>query len=136
MTVQRHRRVVWIALVGYWICLSTVTHLPPSKLPDTHIKDTYEHFTAFALLAVLLCAALSSKDWTIARVAGMSFAIAAAYGAVDEWTQPIFGRTCALSDWFADATGAATAVALFVVVRSVGRALSGARGAGSLPPPS
>lgn len=136
MTVGRHRRLAWIVLVGYWICLSSVTHLPPTKLPDTGIKDTYEHFTAFALLAVLLCAALSSNNWSAARIALTSFAIAAAYGAIDEWTQPIVGRTCALSDWYADATGAATAAALFFAVRSVSRALSGARRAGSLPPPS
>jgi VanZ family protein len=135
LTVARHRRLAWIVLLGYWVFIAAVTHLPPTKLPETGIKDTYEHFTAFALLAVLLCTALSSLNWSIARVAGWSFAIAAAYGAIDEGTQPLVGRVCSLSDWMADASGAAVAVALFVLVRSVGRALSGAGRAGSLPPP-
>ena len=58
---QGVKRVVRFALVGYWIALLTATHLPPRHLPDTHVSDKLEHFTAYGVLAGLLCAAMLAR---------------------------------------------------------------------------
>jgi len=44
---------------------------------------------------------------------------AAAYGAFDELTQPLFGRSASWGDWLADMVGAAVAVIVFEAVLSM-----------------
>jgi VanZ family protein len=119
MGSTRRHRLAWIALVGYWIVLATATHLPPSRLPETGIKDKYEHFGAYVLLAALLCVVLASRGMSILDASWRSFLIALSYGAIDEWTQPLVGRTCSLMDWIADAAGAGVAIAVFLLVSIV-----------------
>jgi VanZ family protein len=91
-------------------------------LPQTGIKDKYEHFGAYAVLAALLCFALLSRGgMSIFDASWRTFAIVLAYGAIDEWTQPWFGRTCSLMDWIADATGAGVALTVLLLAAGVVR---------------
>jgi VanZ family protein len=107
----------------YWLSIFTFTHLPPSKLPETHVSDWVEHFVAYAVLGLLLCASLrvTRPRWSIPRVALLALSILLIYGAVDELTQPLVHRICSLDDWFADALGAAAGVAAAMLL---GRALA------------
>lgn len=126
--------MVWLnrafaaAVVCYWGLMFTMTHLPkpPSLGPD--MGDKAQHFLSYAVLAALLYAAVwmsrPGRRWPAIRVLAVVFA----YGAVDEWTQPLVGRSCELRDWLADATGAAVAVGAMIIVRwlvqSAGRVAS------------
>jgi VanZ family protein len=116
--VNRHfARLTTAALALYWLTLFILTHLPPMKPPLGEGTDKYEHLLAFGLLAILLNTVLRRRlprhaDW-------LTLALVMAYGAIDERSQPPFGRTCDLTDWFADCTGAA----LGVVISATGHLL-------------
>jgi len=80
--------------------------------------DKTLHAIGFTILGALTV-------WRIdVKATGISFATAVAwylgllaYGAFDELTQPITGRSCELTDWLADACGAAIGIVLVVLHR-------------------
>lgn len=120
MTVLHHRgRLVVLAV--YWVVICVATHWPAELRPlEEHYLDKVVHFFAYGTLAWLMAWAwrhrVAEQGWRF--VIGM-WAIAAAYGAVDEWLQIPVGRHCELLDWLADVTGAALALCLFTwLVRS------------------
>lgn len=94
-----------VLLILYWVILLTVTHLPPSELPKTHVSDKVEHFAAYGLLTALLHLSLWPRRWSIPKLAAFVLLTVMAYGAFDELTQPLFNRACDLHDWYADTTG-------------------------------
>lgn len=109
------------ALPIYWVFLACVTHFPklsiPGKIPHS---DTLTHLGAFALLAFLFWRFVehfpSRRGVNATRVISGGFAwlalgIIAVYAAVDEYTQPLFGRDAELGDWAADVTGAGIVLA-------------------------
>jgi len=108
--LRRHRHVAWFLLGLYWLILFTATHLPPADLPRTHINDKVEHVTAFGLLTGALYVSLWSLKRPVWRIAAIVLPIVLIYGALDERTQPLTGRTCDLYDWYADTTGAICAI--------------------------
>lgn len=108
-----------VALAGFWIILFTATHMPVSTTfgpPD--VGDKIAHFSAYLILAFLLATAwqLAGGILTRRHLVFVWLAVVA-YGAFDEITQIPVGRDCELSDWLADAAGAATGLLVFVVVR-------------------
>jgi VanZ family protein len=120
-------RSMWVVTVIYWMMLFLATHLPSAKLPETHINDKIEHFTAYGLLGTLLSItlALRAKPRTF-DVSVLVLMIGLAYGAIDEWLQalPIVHRDCELADWFADAAGIASAVVIVSILRALFRTKS------------
>jgi VanZ family protein len=113
----RHRRLLWTITIGYWLVLFTLTHLPPSKLPQTHVSDKLEHFTAYGLLAGWLSLSLTSARRSVLKTILLVMAIVLIYAAADELTQPLTHRTCDIHDWFADGIGAATGAVLIGAAR-------------------
>lgn len=109
------RRALWAALIVYWLAILTLTHLPPRDLPHTQIKDKVAHFLAYGLLGGGLY--LSLWLGRVRRVAVVVLAVGLTYGALDEWTQPIFGRSCELADWLADAAAILVAAGVLSLVR-------------------
>jgi VanZ family protein len=103
---------VRIATLIYWLLLLTATHLPPSKMPHTHVNDKVEHFTAYALLCTMLFLCLWPSRLSTPVIAGGLLALGLAFGAADELTQPPFGRDCDIHDWYADASGTTAAVVI------------------------
>jgi VanZ family protein len=111
------------ALAGYLILLVVATHLPRSVpfLPSNfNYLDKLCHFTAYALLSLLLVTTWQLAAGVLTRRhliwAWMAVAL---FGAVDELTQLAVGRDCELSDWIADAVGAAVGLIVFVLLRDV-----------------
>jgi VanZ family protein len=104
-----------MAWVGYWVLLFAVMHLPkpPGRQLVQRLGDKVVHAGAYFVLAML-------GAWAAHRLGrrmGMPWfirwmVIYGAYAATDELLQPLVGRTCQLSDWMADAIGAAAALAL------------------------
>jgi VanZ family protein len=97
------RTALLLITIAYGVMLVTVTHLPPSKLPATGVSDKLEHILGYGLLAVLVSATVRAY---LRRVPFLAIAVAlAAFGAVDEVTQPLVGRTADVWDWVADVGG-------------------------------
>ncbi len=94
-------------LALYWTLCVLATHVQvPSAAEPLMIADKAIHATMYAILAMLLGIRLGRGGRAPAVVFGLGLFILAVYGAADEMTQPAFGRTCDLFDWFADLVGA------------------------------
>jgi len=106
-------------LAVYWLTLAITTHIPrlEPKLPISH-PDKWVHAAAFCVLALLLAWNWSLRATFGMRQALLTFAILAAYGAIDEITQIPVGRHGNLADWAADLLGAALGVTLFIAARA------------------
>lgn len=108
--MQRGMQNRWpvVLLIVYWVVLLTATHWP--KLPGLDIpgKDKTEHVLAYGLLAGLMIN-VAARRLIMYRglvIALGTVALIAIAGALDERTQPYFGRSCELYDWLADLAGA------------------------------
>jgi VanZ family protein len=116
------RRLAVLACTVYWGLLLTGTHLPrlPQPIVLSSGLDKICHFIGYAGLAFLLSAvwrAWISRGRAIPlRGYLIVVCLAAFYGAFDELTQPLVGRTCELGDWLADVSGAVFGCALFSLV--------------------
>lgn len=108
-------RLAPIALAIYWLGLFIVTHLPPRRVPTTNVNDKLEHFIAYAILATILFLAINRGGGV--RVFATVVGICLIYGAIDEWTQLLVGRSCELNDWLADASGAIVAATICAAFR-------------------
>jgi VanZ family protein len=116
-------------LPAYWIFLFCVTHLPKLELDlGVSAGDKIAHFVAYGLLAFLLWRFAEG----LARPLSGRFAVWAAvgialYGALDEWTQPAFGRSASVFDWVNDVVGSVFVLGLLEWRRRrLGRAAAGA----------
>ena len=92
-----------------------ITHAPGGSIPHTPIPhaDKAYHFALFFLLAWL------GGRWHLQRNQQLSVGalvlwalVYSVYAAVDEWTQPLVGRSCGWMDWVSDVAGVAAATVL------------------------
>lgn len=119
-------RLLAAALVAYTGLLVFATHYPrPEELLGPNPpSDKTLHFIAYAVLA-----GLASATWlTARRTAGRGLATLAialaAFGAVDEATQPLFRRHADAFDWVYDCIGIAIGITVVVAVAAVIRRLA------------
>lgn len=110
------QRLIWhaaLATLGlYWAAMFLATHVPSSVAATPGVGDKALHFWAYAVLALLLASAASlCRRLTWANYAFL-FAVAAAYGAADEFSQMLVPtRQADLRDWLADGLGIAAGLA-------------------------
>ena len=119
MSVERRPRIAllaWLLTAAYWLGIFYLTHLPPERVPKTRVTDVHAHFTAYAVLALLLLWSLHHTDLSPRAAAWWVVGLCLLYGAIDEILQIPIGRICSVSDWITDATGAVTVVAIAVVL--------------------
>jgi len=103
--------VVAVAYTGY---LLYATHHPkPELLVGKNLPhDKTLHFLAYGALAALVSVALAARGaWNIGRARFVFFSLAL-FAAVDEITQPMFGRAAELLDWVYDGIGLAAGLAI------------------------
>jgi len=110
------RSILWrLLLAGYWLTLLVATHLPKqvAGLP-TNQADKLIHFAAYAVLAWLLAMAWQASVGRLnARHLKLVWLAVVFFGAIDEVTQPLVGRTASVADWLADAAGAVVGLLVF-----------------------
>jgi VanZ family protein len=116
-------RLLWLIFAAYWVALAIGTRMPKEAIPDlaTPGLDKPVHLIAFAGWAALGAWA-TSRSWPARRwAAWMVLPVGLLYGAVDEWTQPWWGRTCDYDDWRSDAVGVFLGFAVVLVAGALAR---------------
>lgn len=108
------RTVVWCVTL---VLAFTATHIPPPSKPiPLVLRDKTLHVLGFTVLGFLTLWRLSAQP---NRLAGTTIVVwfvgLLAYGAFDELTQPITGRSCEFGDWLADSAGAAIGFILALI---------------------
>ncbi|MBU0595298.1 VanZ family protein [Candidatus Bipolaricaulota bacterium] len=97
------RTWLWAACV---LSAFVVTHVPPAGRGPRVIPDYILHFAGFSALGIVTCWRFAGANRRLTLKAWwFGVAFLAVYGIVDETTQPIFGRSCELSDYLADLCG-------------------------------
>ncbi len=113
-TPSRRADRLWLgALAAYWVLLFAATHFPQPEAIAGPVLDNDKaiHASAYFVLTTLMLGALRRPGGLLAGSSRLVIAaIAIAYGAFDETTQPYFNRVGDLADWFADSIGVALAV--------------------------
>jgi len=118
-------RLLSLATAAYVCVLLYATHHPrPQELigegPGTPSDKTL-HVAAYAVLGLRAAATLAAwRRWTLPHVLGLMAGLAV-FGAVDEATQPLFGRFADLFDWFADCRGVVAGVLAVAAVLAAAR---------------
>ena len=114
-------RVRLAPVIIYVVIIFLVSSIPSLTPPGPKflLKDKLAHFVEYWMLGLLLFKGLG---WfvTPSRLATFVFlvAVGATVGALDEWYQGFIpGRSLDILDWYADVTGVAVGVALFVFTR-------------------
>lgn len=97
-------------LVLLWALAVTATHVPPRAVPDMGVSDKTEHIVGFLGLAGIFIVTLTAWGVSLPARVTLTMFIMPIYAALDEWTQPPFGRDCDIYDWTADLTGTLTAI--------------------------
>lgn len=113
---RRRRRGLLAACITLWTTEAVLTHIPLPTLPPAAPSDKTMHFAAYFVLATSLLLTLWAYGRSLSRRQMLTFLVMAAYGAVDELTQPLVNRHASLLDWIASAAGAAAAVAVHALV--------------------
>ncbi len=117
-------RILWVLLGVVWVGAFTATHIPPAGLPKTGTGDKVLHAVGYFGLGAVFFAALAASGAGLRRTAALVLVLLTVYGAIDELTQPLVGRSAAWSDWLADVFGAAAAAAVctlaVVLLRRIG----------------
>lgn len=108
----------WCLALGMLLLLVCVTHLPGVDVNGWHRRphmDLGYHAAGYAVATGLLIGLRVIGRNRLQRV--LLPALLLAIGAIlDEWTQPLFGRTCAVLDLASDWVGIATVAAGGLVV--------------------
>jgi len=110
--ICRLRYVLLVLLAVLWAGAFTLTHLPPANVPNFHASDKTLHLVGFAGLASAFGMTLLAFGVPRRRRLILLFTVMLAYGAVDELTQPLAGRTADIEDWLFDAAGTFIAAGL------------------------
>jgi hypothetical protein len=114
MPLPRHLRTVFIVCFwAYGLILLIATHAPARdvqfivRAADYGLFDPDKllHMAAYGVLGLLAALAYGGRWQTMSSATVTLFVLIAAWGAVDEVTQPLFGRLADASDWVCDLIG-------------------------------
>lgn len=124
----RLRRLLSLATAGYAIALAVATHYPRPqeilvRLGAGGVTDKTQHVVAYTVLGLLAAATLASWNRWALRNLVLLLGVLALFGAIDEVTQPLFGRMADPADWVGDCVG----IVAGLLVAAVGVAVVGFR---------
>lgn len=120
-------RILAVATAAYTLLLVFATHYPKPEdlLGKNAPSDKTLHFLAYGMLAILAATTLAlAGRWSLRGFVILAAGLAA-FGIVDEITQPLFSRMAEPLDWAYDCIGIAggllTVAVLVAIVRAVSR---------------
>jgi VanZ family protein len=119
--------------IAYTLALVLATHYPEPEqlLGPNPPSDKTLHLLAYGGLGLLAAAVLAASGrWSLRSLAGLATGLAA-FAAIDEATQPWFGRSAEPLDWAFDLAGLAAGIGAVTVARRW--RCGAARGLGSRP---
>ena len=114
MPLPRHLRTAFtVCFWAYGLVLLIATHAPADEVQfivqaaDYGLLDPDKllHMAAYGVLGLLAALAYGGRWQTTWSAAIALFVLLAAWGIVDELTQPFFGRLADASDWVCDLIG-------------------------------
>ncbi|MGN6627590.1 MAG: VanZ family protein [Tepidisphaeraceae bacterium] len=111
------RLIAWLTLGVYFLVAICMTHMPRVPTELNHFSDKYLHFAGYAVYAGLLYIALGLNFPRLRGLAIWVMLFFAGFAALDELTQPWFGRDCDILDWRADMLGVTAAVLVLTLLR-------------------
>ena len=97
----------WMPPVLWGLFIFLLSSIPNPPVPSTlpQWSDKLTHAALYAVFGALIMRSLSATWAPMTRVA-VAVAIAASFGAIDEWHQRLIpGRVSDYQDWYADVTG-------------------------------
>jgi len=115
---DREARLCLLGTFLFTALLLYLTHIPNTRVPAWIARfgdDKFKHAVAYGVWACLALGA--TRGWIVQRgraVVGVLLA-AALVSALDEQTQPWFGRTCSFWDFSASVLGAVMGCSLMLV---------------------
>lgn len=118
-------RLLAAATVAFTALLVVATHYPrPEELLGPNPpSDKTLHFVAYGTLAALAAATwLTSRRLAGRSLGGLAVALAA-FGGLDELTQPFFRRSAEPLDWLYDCAGILIGIAAVATVAAILRSL-------------
>ncbi|MFM8414415.1 MAG: VanZ family protein [Planctomycetota bacterium] len=117
---RRLARPLAAVTAAYTLVLVFATHYPrPEELLGPNPpSDKTLHFAAYGLLGLFVAATLAAAGRWSRAAAGLLFIALAAFAALDEATQPLFGRSAEPVDWVYDVIGIAAGITAVAVART------------------
>ncbi len=101
-----------VMLIGWWLTMFVATTIPTNNMqvPQPVGFDKLIHFLIYLVLTVLLYRYLSTKYNGFKKLTSYVVLVGFLYSLVDEFHQPLVGRTCSIYDLYADWAGIIVAV--------------------------
>ncbi len=118
------RRTAGWMLATAWAAALVATHVPLSGVGPMRTSDKVLHVIGYMGLGGLFWLTRRLHGRSIARRGLVVLPVLMLYGALDELTQPRFGRSADIIDWLADVTGIAMAVIVCELATAAARMTS------------
>lgn len=119
MASRRVRLLAAIMCGTLWAAALVATHVPRSQLPNLATGDKALHGMGYFVLASVFAATLAFHGLPLRRRSTVVLVVMPLYGAFDETTQPMFGRSASWGDYLADIVGILLAVIVCVIILRV-----------------
>jgi len=115
------QRLIALVTAVYSAVLVFATHYPkPEELVGRRLpSDKLMHFVAYGVLGLLAALVVRSRGRLVGRFPPLLGAGLAAWGVIDEATQPLFGRAADPLDWVYDVTGLMIGIGLVVGINAI-----------------
>ncbi len=113
--LPRSARVLTVLCIIAWIGAFTATHVPLDRvLRDMEFRpsDVWLHMVGYFGLTTIFVLMTIARRWRRYRRLVTVLHVIPIYGVIDELTQPLVGRTAAVTDWLANIAGMILAIAL------------------------
>ncbi len=111
------RYTVLIVTILYWLFVIVLTHMPKPPRLGPVFSDKQAHLIGYGILGSLTYLSLWATRPTLRAIPLYTAGIVLAYAALDEWTQPLTGRSCDIYDWLADVVGVVIAISVLSGLR-------------------
>ncbi|MHC4562254.1 MAG: VanZ family protein [Planctomycetota bacterium] len=121
---HKARGVLTVLCTLAWLVAFAATHVSVGavrRIPLPSAGDTTLHLVGYMLLTAIFLVTLVAHG--LARQTRLLVVpiVMLAYASVDEWTQPLIGRSATVAEWLADLAGAAISLTVLELCLAMGQ---------------